>query len=287
MFQESVSKFSALLISVAPYNHKTVALYSNALKDSRNLLMPLITDMNKDGEGIYAWNADSATVYFAPQSFTSNADLDKEFLLPPSHNYKAIKPLNDKERFIQFNCIIENPSLRTNNYTGFHPDDASLYMTTLQFPGDEALLAPMGTKGGDTVPCGLDSPEHKCLKSIKPVIIGGIVQQVKLEFHDGSFYIFPDAETGMFTATDKVFGSELQGRVENLTMPEGSWKEAYTEEMINRIFRNIDKHLTIEDSKGNAITSAIAWRTTKPSTLKVIVPTDDGTKLITIPMKEV
>ena len=287
MFQEGVSDFPSMIISVAPYNQKTVQLYATALEDARNLLMPLIKDMNNDGEGIYVWNADSATVYLSPQSFTFDSTLDKEFLRSPSFDFDSMKPMDTKNSFIRFNCVIENTSLRTNNYTGFDPQDSSMYMTTLQFPGDEAGLAPMGTSDtGTEAACGLESSEGRVLKSIKPVISGTSVQQVKLEFHDGSFCIFPDAETGMFTATDKETGQELQGRVEGLIVAEGSWKESHTKEIINRISNNIDSKLTLTDSEGDSITSAIAWRTRNPSGMKIIVPTDEGAKLITIPLKE-
>ena len=283
MFQEGQSGFPALFVSVVPYNQKTVTIYQDALKQSASAMMDAVKEMNKDGEGIYAWDADSATVYLAPQSFTFDADLDKEFLLPPSFDYDTADELDTKKSFIRFNCIIENASLRTNNYTGFDKDDPSILMTTLQFPGDEALLAPMGTSDeGTETACGLESAEGRVLKSVKPVISGTSVQQVKLEFHDGSFCIFPDAETGMFTATDKETGQELQGRVEGLIVAEGSWKESHTKEMINRISRNTNSSLTLEDSDGKPLTSAIAWRTSNPSTLKVIVPTDGGTKLVTI-----
>ena len=288
MFQEGGSGYPSMMFSVAPYNQKTVTLYQDALKDPSAKMMPVVQKMNKDGEGIYAWNADSATAYLSPQSFTFNEELSKEFLLPPSFDYDTADDLDTKKFFIRFNCIIENASLRTNNYTGFDKDDPSILMTTLQFPGDEALLAPMGTSDeGTETACGLASAEGRVLKSIKPVIAGTMVQQVKLEFHDGSFCIFPDAETGMFTATDKETGQELQGRVDGLIVAEGSWKESHTKEMINRIDRNTNDRLTLESSEGDTLTSAIAWRIQNPPSLKVIVPTDEGAKLITIPLKEV
>ena len=282
-FQAKQGDYPALFASVAPYNQKTMTIYADALNQSVKAMMDAIIEMNKDGEGIYMWNADSATVYLAPQSFTFDSSLDKEFLLPPSFDYDTADELDTKKSFIRFNCIIENASLRTNNYTGFDKGDTAILMTTLQFPGDEALLAPMGTSDeGTEAACGLESAEGRVLKSVKPVISGTSVQQVKLEFHDGSFCIFPDAETGMFTATDKETGQELQGRVEGLIVAEGSWKESHTKEMINRISRNTNPSLTLEDSNGKPLTSAIAWRTSNPSALKVIVPTDEGTKLITI-----
>jgi len=252
MFQEGTKGFPSMFVSVAPYNQKTVTLYKDALKQSAAAMMDAVKKMNGDGEGIYVWDADSATVYLAPQSFTFDSSLDKEFLLPPSFDYDTADELDTKKSFIRFNCIIENASLRTNNYTGFDKDDPSILMTTLQFPGDEALLAPMGTSDeGTETACGLESAEGRVLKSVKPVISGTSVQQVKLEFHDGSFCIFPDAETGMFTATDKETNQELQGRVDGLIVAEGSWKESHTKEMINRISRNTNPSLTIESDKGS------------------------------------
>ncbi len=287
MFQPGISDFPPCFVSVVPYNQKTVTLYATALQDGANKVMPLIKDMNKDGEGLYFWNANSATVYYSPQSFTFNNQLEEEFLLKPTFDYSKKKPLDTATQFIRFNCIIENGSLRTNNYTGFDPADPSIYMTTLQFPGDESLLAPMGTSDtGTEVACGMESAEGRVLKSIIPVLndTGTSVQQVKLEFYDDSFCIFPDDETGMFTATDKETNQELQGRVDSLIIAEGSWKESHTKEMINRISNNTDTSLTIMDGD-KSITSAIAWRTINPHTIKVIVPTDSGSKLITIPLK--
>ena len=275
--------FPPMLLSVAPYNAKTVLFYQNAIKQGMADMQKAIGEMNGEGEGLYYWNSKTAEVYMSPQSFTFDDELAKTILLPPSFDYDSAESLNTTDTFIRFNCLIENASLRTNNYTGYDPQDTSILMTTLQFPGDEALLAPMGTSDeGTEVACGLEAPEGRVLKSIKPVITGSMVQQVKLEFHDGSFCIFPDAETGLFTATDKETGQELQGRVENLIVAEGKWKESYAKEAHNRIVRNTNANLTIEDGE----TSAIAWRTKNPSTIKVIVPTDEGTKLVTIPLRE-
>ena len=123
----------------------------------------------------------------------------------------------------------------------------------------------MGTSDeGTEVACGLEAPEGRVLKAIKPVIMGDAVQQVKLEFHDGSFCLFPDSENGLFTATDKETGQELQGRVENLIVAEGSWKEAHTKEVANRVVSNTNTNLTIE-ADDKAITSSIAWRTSNPA----------------------
>jgi len=283
--QDGLSGYDDMLVSVAPYNAKTLQSYKVAMSDLSKVSQA-VKDMNSEGEGIYCWNAESAEAYLSAQSFTFNSDLDKEILLPPAFDYDAADKLDISARYIRFNCVIENASLRTNNYTGLDAEDPSILMTTLQFPGDEALLAPMGTSDeGTEVACGLEAPEGRVLKTISPIIVGDAVQQVKLEFHDGSFCIFPDAETGLFTATDKETGQELQGRVENLIVAEGKWKENHTTEVANRLERNTNRALSLE-SEGKPATSAIAWRTTNPSTLKIIVPTDEGTKLITIPLRE-
>ncbi len=286
MVQKSISGFPAMLASVAPYNAKSVGIFQAVMQAAPEDMEDHVKRMNKDGEGIYYWNSESAEVYLSPQSFTFDNSLANAILLPPSFDYDTADSLDTKESFIRFNCVIENASLRTNNYTGYDPIDTSILMTTLQFPGDEALLAPMGTSDeGTEVACGLEAAEGRVLKAITPIVVGSAIQQVKLEFHDGSFCIFPDAETGFFTATDKETGQELQGRVENLIVAEGKWKESHAKEVHNRVMSNTNASLTIE-SEDKAITSAIAWRTTTPSTLKIIVPTDEGTKLITIPLKE-
>ena len=283
MYQKPVSTFPATLAGVAPYNQGTVTAYSTAIKTGPTELIPTIQNMNKNGEGIYMWNADSAKVYLSPQSFTFDSALDKEFLLPPTVDFSKEDKLDTSNKFIRFNCIIEN-GLRTDNYTGIDSSESGILMSTLQFPGDEALLAPMGTSDeGTETACGLESAEGRVLKSITPVGGGATVSQVRMDFHDGSFCIFPDAENGLFTATDKETGQELQGKVENLIIAEGSWKESYAKEFANRIERNTNQHLsTMVD--GKPATSAIAWRT--KTTLKVIVPTENGSKLITIPLKE-
>jgi len=283
--QAGLTGYPDVIATVAPYNPKTLVRFSSAMEDL-NTLIASVKAMNADGEGIYMWNAETAEVYLSPQSFTFDSALDKEVLATPNFDFTTADKLDTKTRYIRFNCVIENGSLRTNNYTGYDPLDSSLLMTTIQFPGDEGLLAPMGTSDeGTEVACGLEAPEGRVLKAIKPVIMGDAVQQVKLEFHDGSFCLFPDSENGLFTATDKETGQELQGRVENLIVAEGSWKEAHTKEVANRVVSNTNTNLTIE-ADDKAITSSIAWRTSNPSTLKIIVPTDKGTKLITIPLTE-
>ncbi len=283
--QDGLPGFPDMLVSVAPYNAKTLQSYKAAMADLTKVAQA-VKEMNSEGEGIYCWNSESAEAYLSPQSFTFDDALDKEILLPPSFDFDASDALDTSSNYIRFNCVIENASLRTNNYTGLDTEDPSILMTTLQFPGDESLLAPMGTSDeGTEVACGLEAPEGRVLKAIRPVIVGDAVQQVKLEFHDGSFCIFPDSETGLFTATDKETGQELQGRVENLIVADGEWKENHTIEVANRLDRNTNRQLSLE-SDGKAVTSAIAWRTSKPSALKIIVPTDEGTKLITIPLRE-
>ncbi len=283
--QDQLPGYPDMLVSVAPYNAKTLQSYKAAMADLTKVAQA-VKDMNAEGEGIYCWNSESAEAYLSPQSFTFDSTLDKAVLLPPKFDFDKEDSLDTSSKYIRFNCVIENASLRTNNYTGLDTQDPSILMTTIQFPGDEALLAPMGTSDeGTEAACGLEAPEGRVLKSIRPVIVEDAVQQVKLEFHDGSFCIFPDAETGLFTATDKETGQELQGRVENLIIAEGKWKENHTTEMANRLDRNTNRSLTLE-SDGKAVTSAIAWRTSNPSALKIIVPTDEGTKLITIPLRE-
>jgi hypothetical protein len=271
-----------MMIGIQPYNLTTATLF----RENKDELETLIPQLENDGMGMYLWTIDSAKTYFSPQSFTFDTDLDKEFLLPAKVNYDSIDSIDTKNSYVSFTVAVENKAKRTNNFTGRHSGDSS-YFVSLQFPGDEELLAPMGVgDDGTTVACGMDSPAGRVLKSITPVLKDGIVEQVKLEFRDGSNYIFPDAETGLFTATDKQFPDQmLEGKVKNMIVGIGSPKEAHAKEVATRLEQDIDMSKTVMVN-GKPQTKAIAWTTLNPPTMKVIVPNPDGkgSKLITIPL---
>ena len=279
-YQKEFTGFSAQILVVAPHTQTTISIFREQMEKDASELGTLIKKMNTDGEGVYMYNATAVEVYMTPQSFTVNAALEKEFLLPSKVDYDDYTKLDITKNYIQFQCMMG--SLRTDNYTGYDKADPSTYVATIQFPGDDAKLAPMGTKDGTTVACGIESAENRVLDTITPVFKNDVLVSVKLVFIDGSSYEFPDPETGMFSATDKDTGGLLEGTVQNLVQQNGNWKDAYTNECANRIARNINDNLTIKD--GDLIlTSAIAWRTSK--WVKIIVPTMDGSKLITIPKR--
>ena len=271
-----------MMIGVQPYNLTTATLF----REQNDELENLIPQLEKDGKGMYLWTIDSAKTYFSPQSFTFDKDLDKEFLLPANVNYDSLNAIDTKKSYISFTVAVENKAKRTNNFTGKHGSDSS-YLVSLLFPGDEELLAPMGVgDDGTTVACGMDSPAGRVLKSITPVVKDGNVEQVRLEFRDGSHYIFPDAETGLFTATDKQFTDQmLEGKVKNMIVGIGSPKEAHAKEVVTRLEQDIDTSKTIMVN-GKPQTKAIAWTTLNPPMMKVIVPNPNGkgSKLITIPL---
>jgi len=280
LYQKEQTGFPSLFEFVAPHSQSTISIFREQMEKDSSELGTLIKKMNTDGEGVYMYNATAVEVYMTPQSFTVNAALEKEFLLPSKVDYDDYTKLDITKNYIQFQCMMG--SLRTDNYTGYDKADPSTYVATIQFPGDDAKLAPMGTKDGTTVACGIESAENRVLDTITPVFKNDVLVSVKLVFIDGSSYEFPDPETGMFSATDKDTGGLLEGTVQNLVQQNGNWKDAYTNECANRIARNINDNLTIKD--GDLIlTSAIAWRTSK--WVKIIVPTKDGSKLITIPKR--
>jgi|TARA_R110002153_G_scaffold20157_1_gene68547 hypothetical protein len=280
LYQKEQTGFPSLFEFVAPHSQSTISIFREQMEKDSSELGTLINKMNNVGEGVYMYNATAVEVYMTPQSFTVNAALEKEFLLPSKVDYDDYTKLDITKNYIQFQCMMG--SLRTDNYTGYDKADPSTYVATIQFPGDDAKLAPMGTKDGTTVACGIESAENRVLDTITPVFKNDVLVSVKLVFIDGSSYEFPDPETGMFSATDKDTGGLLEGTVQNLVQQNGNWKDAYTNECANRIARNINDNLTIKD--GDLIlTSAIAWRTSK--WVKIIVPTKDGSKLITIPKR--
>jgi len=271
-----------ILMGIAPYN----ALTATQFRENVNDLIGIIGTMIAEGNGVYCWDADSAKTYFSPQSFTFNESLDKEFLKTPEYAFNTMETLDTKSAFVSFTVAVENSRKRTNNYTGRHKGDTD-YLVNLQFPGDEELLAPMGVgEKGTTVACGIESPAGRVLKSITPALKDGNVEQVRLDFRDGSHYIFPDSETGNFVATDKDFPDQmLEGKVMNLIISGGKWAESYAQEKTTRIENDIDtsKTIIIDDK---IETKAIAWKA--DSVLKVIVPNPDGkgSKLVSIPLKK-
>lgn len=281
-YQAGSDGFPSTLAGISPYNAQNAKYF----RDNASELDTVVAKLRGEGQGIYLWDADSAKVMYSAQSFTFDKDLDTEFLLPAAVNFGDIDALDTKNSYISFTVAVENKAKRTNNYTGRHSGDSS-YLVSLQFPGDEELLAPMGVgEDGTTVACGMESPAGRVLKSITPVVKGGSVEQVRLDFRDGSHYIFPDAETGLFTATDKQFPDQmLEGKVMNMIVGVGSPKENHAVEVATRIEQDVDMTNTVM-ADGKAITKAIAWKTMNPSALKVIVPNPDGkgSKLITIPL---
>ena len=275
-----------LLVAIAPCNSETLLTSYNLLQDSseKTGVLSLAKELNQKGMGMYYWNANSAKAYLSPQSFTFSEKTDDKYLVKPSVSFDGVKEMNTKDSYILFRCMIEQRNDRTDNYTGRDPKDNSIFISTIQFPGDESLLAPMGTSAdGTEVPCGINGKEGRTIKEILPATEDGVVKQVKITFTDGSFCLFPDIETGTFTATDKETGQMLKGRVEDLIIANGKWKEAYAKEKANRVERNISPRWTIYEGD-KPVTSSIAWEENKK--LKVIVPTEGGAKLITIPTKE-
>ena len=98
------------------------------------------TNLNDKGMGMYYWNAESAKAHLSPQSFTASPTLDAEFLVKPTVSFDGVKKIDTKDSYIQFQCLIEQRNDRTDNYTGRDPQDESMFISTLQFPGMKPFL---------------------------------------------------------------------------------------------------------------------------------------------------
>ena len=285
--EDAVEALPPQLIMIAPISEK--AALKQTLENAEDMLEPdgPISKLNKRGVGIYVFNAKNAKAYITAQSFTGDEKIDAEFLRSPEIVFEDLKEINTKKEYIVFNLICENRTFTTDNYTGYDASDTTAYVVRLVFPGDEAMLAPIGTADGTTAQCGLESPKGRILKAIIPAYTdAGNLSQIRMEFNDGSTCTFPDAETHEFSATDKETEQLLKGRVDGLALQKGTYQEEYTKEVANRIESNINQFSNIFDEKGKSITSAIAWR--EKGVIKILVPDPNkkkGSILITIPLE--
>ena len=279
---DAVDALPDQFVMIAPITEKAAM---KAVLEAGEDLLDEVVKLNKRGVGLYVFNAETATPYITPQSFTGNEKIDSKFLLTPSVDFEDLKELDMKKEFIIFDLICENRTFTTDNYTGYDAKETTAYIVRLVFPGDDAKLAPNGTTAEGTVAqCGLESPKGRVLKSITPAYNdAGNISQVRMEFKDGSTCIFPDAETQGFSATDKENEQLLRGTVQGLAPQKGSYQESYMKEEANRIERNTDEFANIFDEKGKSITSAIAWK--EKGVIKILVPDPENKKgsiLITI-----
>ena len=246
-----------------------------------------------DGGGAYYFKK-FGKLFASPDIYALDKTADEEYLLPPDVNFDKISPV-EKDEAVIFDLLIENPTFSTNNYTGrdsFEP--RSQLVERLMFPGDDGMLAPMGTdKDNNPVECGKSLPEGRVLKSVKVARNDeGAVFKICLEFRDGSTAIFPDPESKTFSAVDKETGQLLKGIVnlEVLEVFKGSLKEKYANLMATRRRRNLNRDYNIIAADEN-MTGALAWRGGEQGeVLKVLVPdpdNPDNSVVITIPLMEV
>ena len=287
-FFQDLSSFNlpSTLSSVAPLNTGTILLMKQSMeKNIEDGLSAAVELLQENGGGLYMWNPATAKSFVSEQSFTFSEKLDAKFLKKPQVDFKKSDKVDTKKNYISFELRIDQRNDTTDYYTGRNNTDPNddILVCRIQFPGDEMGLAPMGTSDeGTSVACGLEGLQDRTIAEILPGFKNGVVEQVKIKFEDGSNCIFPDAEEGTFTATDKETGGMLKGMVEKLILADGKWKDHYATEKANRIERNIDKKWTLYDGD-KPVTASIAWE--EGNFLKVIVPTEKGAKLITIPTR--
>jgi hypothetical protein len=243
-----------------------------------------------EGGGTYYFKQ-KVTAYASPDMYVGTG-MEEEFLLPPEVNFGQQSSLSADEAIV-FTLVMENPTFTTDNFTGRNSrSPSSKLIETVMFPGDEGLLAPMGTgENGDLVNCGEELPEGRVLKSITPAFDNGEIISVLMEFRDGSKAIFPDEETRTFQATDKETGQMLKGVVQKKGFYKytGNPRQEYETVKEQRRMRNLNRDFNILVEDAN-ITRAIAWYGGENGEImEVIVPDPDNASksiLITIPLSE-
>lgn len=243
-----------------------------------------------DGGAVYYFKPE-IDVYASPDMYVGTGQED-EYLLPPEVDFDNFSALSGDEAVV-FKLVMENPTFTTDNYTGRNSrEPSSLLVEEIMFPGDEGLLAPIGTDGsGNTVNCGENLPEGRALKSITPAFDSGEIVSVILEFRDGSRCVFPDEETREFLAIDKETGQMLKGVVqkEGFYKYQGTPRQKYEEIKENRRMRNLNAEFNIIVEDDN-LTRALAWYGGESGEImEIMVPDPDNPSksiLITIPMME-
>ena len=216
-------------------------------------------------------------LYASPDMYVGT-DLEDKYLLPPEVNYADLDSIGTNQA-VKFNLVIENPTFSTDNYTGRNSRKPTTKLVeTIIFPGDESLLAPSGyTENGNPADCGLELPEGRVLKSIKPAVESGVLISVALEFRDGTKCIFPDPELKTFSATDKESEQLLKGVVDmdSFVLFNGDIKAEYEKIKEDRRMRNLnrDYNILIEDEN---LTRVVAWYSgERGEIMNVIVPDPD------------
>ena len=195
------------------------------------------------------------TAYASPDMYVGTG-MEEEFLLPPEVNFGQQSSLSADEAIV-FTLVMENPTFTTDNFTGRNSrSPSSKLIETVMFPGDEGLLAPMGTgENGDLVNCGEELPEGRVLKSDKETgqMLKGVVQK-----------------KGFYKYT-------------------GNPRQEYETVKEQRRMRNLNRDFNILVEDAN-ITRAIAWYGGENGeVMEVIVPDPDNASksiLITIPLTE-
>ena len=242
-----------------------------------------------DGGAVYYFKPE-IDVYASPDMYVGTKQED-EYLLPPEVDFDNFSALVVMKRlFLNWLWKIQPlPPITTGRNSS---EPSSLLVEEIMFPGDEGLLAPIGTDGsGNTVNCGENLPEGRALKSITPAFDSGEIVSVVLEFRDGSRCVFPDEETREFMAIDKETGQMLKGVVqkEGFYKYQGTPRQKYEEIKENRRMRNLNAEFNIIVEDDN-LTRALAWYGDESGTiLEIMVPDPDNPSksiLITIPMME-
>ena len=215
--------------------------------------------------------------YYTQDSYLGCADTDK-YLLQEDIDWKSTHDFDIRDSYIEMTIEIDGATNSTDNYTGFNPSSPKR-LEKIILPTELAQLAPQTAMNDGLVFCGESGSRITGAKYDAEGI-------ALFSFQDSTECVIPDPEYKTFIAKDTRTGQILSGKVISMVKKSGNPQEAVRELSAIREENNKNATLSFEIGEEEVLDS-IAWLTGENNDyIKIIVPDEDNTKIITINIGE-
>ena len=214
--------------------------------------------------------------YYTQDSYLGCADTDK-YLLQEDIDWKSAHDFDITKSYIEMTIEIDGATNSTDNYTGFNPSSPKR-LEKIILPTELAQLAPQTAMNDGLVFCGESGSRITGAKYDEGIAL--------FSFQDSTECVIPDPEYKTFIAKDTRTGQILSGKVISMVKKDGNPQEAVRELSAIREENNKNATLSFEIGEEEVLDS-IAWLTGENNDyIKIIVPDEDNTKIITINIGE-